>query len=111
MICLLPDYESDDLYMGAIVGRVAGRIAGAQFSLDDSTYILYKNDGLNTNHGGKVGFNKVIFMCLISVTEHIGHVVGCQFLDTEVDGSNPAASVCCELELDMLSTLLQSNQL
>ena len=34
----------------------------------------------------------------------------CRFLATEVDGSNPA-TVCCVLEQDTLSALLQSIQL
>ena len=34
----------------------------------------------------------------------------CRFLDTEVDGSDPA-SVCCVLEQGTLSALLQSTQL
>ena len=34
----------------------------------------------------------------------------CQFLDTEVNGLNPAL-VCCVLEQDTLSALLQSTQL
>ena len=34
----------------------------------------------------------------------------CRFLDTDVDGSN-SASVCCVLEQDTLSALLQSAQL
>ena len=35
----------------------------------------------------------------------------CRILDTDVDGSNPAASVCCFLEQDTSSVLLQSTQL
>lgn len=42
-------------YFGAIVGRVANRIANATFELDGVMYDLYVNDGNNTLHGGKVG--------------------------------------------------------
>ena len=42
--------------------------------------------------------------------EHIGRLAIMSVLDTEVDGSNPAA-VCCFLEQDTLSALLQSTQL
>ena len=37
--------------MGALVGRVANRIAGAQFTLDGQTYQLAANNGPNCLHG------------------------------------------------------------
>jgi aldose 1-epimerase len=38
------------------MGRFANRIANAQFTLNDSTYHLAKNNGEHTIHGGKKGF-------------------------------------------------------
>jgi len=47
-------------YMGAVVGRVANRISGARFTLDQQTYYLATNDPPNKClHGGKVGYDKV----------------------------------------------------
>merc|ERR1712117_121208 len=46
-------------YMGAVVGRVANRIAEAQFELDGKKYSLAKNNGPNALHGGLVGIGKV----------------------------------------------------
>ncbi len=40
----------------AVIGRVANRIAGAQFELDGVTYSLPANNGKNTIHGGRQGF-------------------------------------------------------
>ncbi len=40
----------------AVIGRVANRIAGAQFELDGATYKLAANNGKNTIHGGNRGF-------------------------------------------------------
>ena len=48
-------------YFNAIVGRVANRIGGAQFSLDDRNYKLFSNTPPNHLHGGKTGFNKKIW--------------------------------------------------
>ncbi len=46
-------YESDrNQYFGCIVGRVAGRIARSQFTLDGQTYRLHANNGRNHLHGG-----------------------------------------------------------
>lgn len=54
-------YLADSFYLGATIGRVANRISGAKFFLNDETYQLDKNDGENSNHGGLNGFNKKIF--------------------------------------------------
>lgn len=52
------EYEKNDGYLGAAIGRVGNRIGGAVFSLDGKTYQLAKNDGDNTLHGGWKGFDK-----------------------------------------------------
>ena len=39
------------LYLGAMVGRTAGRIDDASFELDGAMYHLPKNDGTNSLHG------------------------------------------------------------
>jgi len=61
----LEDYEAKSPYFGAIVGRVANRIADGQFTLDGKTYTLAKNDhpgGIPCAlHGGKRGFDKVLW--------------------------------------------------
>lgn len=43
--------QSDKTYFGSVVGRVANRIAGAQFTYNGKTYHLPANDGNNTLHG------------------------------------------------------------
>ena len=48
-------YERGSSSIGATVGRYAGRIANARFSLDGKEFLLEKNDGENHLHGG---FNK-----------------------------------------------------
>jgi len=45
----------------AVQGRVANRIAGAQFELDGTTYKLNKNSGKNTIHGGRKGFAQSVW--------------------------------------------------
>ncbi|KAL4447516.1 hypothetical protein ABPG75_004735 [Micractinium tetrahymenae] len=54
-----PYKDGTSPYMGALVGRVANRIANASFTLDGETYRLAANNGPNCLHGGKVGFDKV----------------------------------------------------
>jgi aldose 1-epimerase len=57
----LQDYIHDPNYLGAIVGRVAGRIRGGSFQLDEKTFHLATNDPPNHLHGGLKGLNKVVW--------------------------------------------------
>src|SRR5262245_982541 len=57
----LAGYVKDASYFGAVVGRFANRIAHARFTLGGQTYKLTANDGQNTLHGGRRGFNKVLW--------------------------------------------------
>lgn len=57
----LEDYLKGHPYFGAICGRVANRIAKGKFSIDGKEYTLAKNNGPNALHGGKKGFDKVIW--------------------------------------------------
>ncbi|KAF3505373.1 hypothetical protein F2Q69_00044817 [Brassica cretica] len=59
-------YETDKVYFGATVGRVANRIGKAHFKLNGKEYKTVANDGKNTLHGGKKGFGDVVW----AVTKH-----------------------------------------
>jgi len=55
----LHGYVEHNPFFGALVGRFANRIADGKFSLDGKEYTLAKNNGPNSLHGGKLGFDKV----------------------------------------------------
>ncbi|SDK18591.1 aldose epimerase family protein [Sediminibacillus albus] len=55
------DYLDNPNYFGALIGRVAGRIAGSSFTLEGKKYRLPANEGSNHLHGGPNAFNKVIW--------------------------------------------------
>jgi aldose 1-epimerase len=57
----LDDYMKHGHYFGALIGRYANRIGGAQFVLEGKTYTLAKNNGPNCLHGGFKGFDKVVW--------------------------------------------------
>ncbi|GAE33959.1 aldose epimerase family protein [Halalkalibacter akibai] len=57
----LEDYQEYSPYFGAVIGRVAGRINKASFSLEGKTYNLPVNDGNNHLHGGNTGLDRVVW--------------------------------------------------
>ena len=52
------EYEAGGAYYGALVGRNANRIGGAEFLIGGKRYILSKNDGENNLHSGPDTWNK-----------------------------------------------------
>jgi aldose 1-epimerase len=54
-------YVKKTPYFGTTVGRVANRIANAQFKLEGATYKLAANNGPHHLHGGVKGWDKVIW--------------------------------------------------
>jgi aldose 1-epimerase len=54
-------YVNGTAYLGAIVGRYGNRIGKGRFQLDGKEYQLTVNDGENHLHGGKIGFDKVLW--------------------------------------------------
>lgn len=53
----LQEYETQDGYLGATIGRFANRISKGQFSINETTYSVATNDGQNHHHGGICGFS------------------------------------------------------
>jgi len=57
----LEDYLEKSPYFGCITGRVANRVGNATFTLDGKAYKLAANNGKNSLHGGKAGFDKRVW--------------------------------------------------
>lgn len=56
------DYAYNKNHFGAVIGRVANRIAGGKFTLNGKEYHLQVNNlGVNNLHSGDTGFDKVVF--------------------------------------------------
>ena len=54
----LDGYLKHDFFAGKVVGRYANRIGQARFTLDGKEYKIGANDGRNSLHGGRQGFDK-----------------------------------------------------
>jgi len=104
-ICLgyddIEGYLADQTYQGAVIGRYANRIAGAQFALNGKTYNLEKNDGANHLHGGSDGFHARVWSSDFSAE-------GVSFSLREEDGDSgyPGA-----LDISVAYTLSEDNKL
>lgn len=53
--------KSASSYYGGTIGRYGNRIGGGKFTLDGKEYHLFQNNNSNTLHGGKKGYNEVVW--------------------------------------------------
>ncbi|API91740.1 aldose 1-epimerase [Virgibacillus pantothenticus] len=79
------EYESNPFYMGALIGRVAGRIANASFSINGTPYQVTANEGHHHLHGGINGFSHVRWHVSTEQTENDIRAI---LTHTSPDGDN-----------------------
>jgi len=94
--------STENPFFGATAGRVANRIANAQFNLDGETYDLAKTNGKNHLHGGKIGFDKKVWT---PETYSTDDAVGVKMTYLSIDGEegypgNLQTTLWMELQAD-----------
>ena len=81
----LETYLEDTSHQGAIIGRVANRVAKAQFEMDGKTYKLPENDHGNCLHGGD-GFDHKVW----DVTDYTDTSITLEYLSKDGEEGFPA---------------------
>ena len=96
-VCLgyrtLAEYEQNNGYLGAVVGRHGNRIEKGIFQLNGTEYHLAVNDGPNHLHGGICGFDKRVWDASIEGQSVMFHRLSTGFPRTGKRGI-PATSMC-----------------
>ncbi len=101
----LDQYVAGDPYFGALVGRVANRVAKGRFALDGKTYKLAVNNGPNSLHGGIKGFDKRVWKAT-PMTAGNGSALQLTLLSKDGDEGYPG-----NLSVTVVYTLLNDNAL
>ena len=84
----IDDYLSKPQYFGGTVGRFANRIAAGRFTLDGRDYRTPVNNGVNSLHGGTVGFDKVLWQ-VVSVASGPTASVTLRYVSADGDQGYP----------------------
>jgi aldose 1-epimerase len=94
--------ESTEPYFGATIGRYGNRIAGGKFSLNGQSYTLPVNNGQNTLHGGKKGYQYVVW----DAKQPNAHTLELQYLSKDMEEGFPG-----NLAVKVTYTLTDDNEL
>ncbi|MBI4903776.1 MAG: galactose mutarotase [Acidobacteria bacterium] len=101
----LSDYVRDGkTYFGAIIGRYGNRIGKAKFTLNGKSYNLANNNGQNHLHGGKKGFDKVLWTAKPDATAEPS--LELQYISKDGEEGYPG-----ELKVTVKYTLTDNNEL
>ncbi|SEQ65843.1 aldose epimerase family protein [Piscibacillus halophilus] len=98
-------YEENPLFLGSVIGRVAGRIKNASFTVNQTTYHLEQNDGEHHLHGGSKGLHHHLWSSTPFKTRD---AIGVQMTTTakELEDGYPG-----DVDISVTYTLTNDNQL
>ncbi|HQS52922.1 MAG: galactose-1-epimerase [Sphingobacteriales bacterium 17-39-43] len=94
--------QSTEPYFGATIGRYGNRIAGGKFKLDGQEYSIFINNSPNALHGGKKGFQDVVW----DVRQVNGQTLEFSYLSKDMEEGFPG-----NLQVKVIYTLSDDNEL
>ncbi|MBO0722035.1 MAG: galactose mutarotase [Blastocatellia bacterium] len=101
----LDGYLKEHPFFGALVGRYGNRIGKAKFTLNGKEYKLAANNGENSLHGGKKGFDKAVWKAK-PVTVKDGAALELSYLSKDGEEGYPG-----NLSAKVTYTLTNNNEL
>ncbi len=90
------NYKYKNFCVGSTCGRYAGRIENSKFFIGKKKYNLSRNDGKNTLHGGKLGFDRLPWKKINQLNHKISYQLKSKHLDQGFPGN---LIVNCSYEL------------
>lgn len=94
--------KSTEPYFGATIGRYGNRIAKGKFTLDGKQYTLFTNNGQNTLHGGKKGYQYVVW----DAKQPDAHTLELEYVSKDMEEGFPG-----NLKVKVTYTLTNDNEL
>lgn len=92
-------------YLGATVGRFAGRINNAEFVLNGKRNLLNKNHGKHNIHGGILGFSRKVWKVMILTLEENPSIT-LEYISSSNEENFPG-----EITIKVTYTLTEANEL
>jgi aldose 1-epimerase len=92
---------ANEVFHGALIGRVGNRIAKGKFTLEGTTYTLPVNNGPNQLHGGVDGFHNQLW----TVKEVTGNSIVLSYLSSDGEMGYPG-----NLDVEVGYTLTDDNE-
>lgn len=92
-------------YLGATIGRFAGRINNGIFSLNGEVFHLNRNNNKHSLHGGDIGFSQVVW-AVKAVSHGLNPSISLSYLSPDKEENYPG-----DLSVELTYTLSEENEL
>ena len=100
-----PAFRKAGPFIGALIGRYGNRIAKGKFTIDGKTYQVGVNNGPNSLHGGKVGFDQRVWDATPGTSAE-GETLTLKYLSKDGEEGYPG-----NLQVTVVYTLTDANAL